>query len=74
MFTRIKKLIALSKLSIERTTILTPDGIEPVVVLKEALGDGKAEFLGEGTTEEFTDQERADKGTKGWYDQFKRLI
>lgn len=28
------------------------------------LGDGKAEFLGEGTHEEFVDQEREDKGTK----------
>lgn len=34
-------------------------------------GDGKAEFLGEGTHEEFIDQERADKGEDRWY---KRIL
>lgn len=28
-------------------------------------GDGKAEFLGEGTTEEFEELEKEDKGQKG---------
>lgn len=29
------------------------------------LGDGMASFLGEGTEEEFKDQEKSDKGLKG---------
>lgn len=36
---------------------------------QEAIGDGQAVFLGEGTHEEFVDQERADKGEKHWYDR-----
>lgn len=31
---------------------------------EEPLGDGKAEFLGEGTDEEFKDQIEKDKGFK----------
>lgn len=40
-------------------------------VTEEYFGDGKAEFLGEGTHEEFIDQERADKGEDKWY---KRIL
>lgn len=32
---------------------------------KEKLGDGKAVFFGEGTHEEFEEQEKEDKGLKG---------
>lgn len=39
--------------------------------LRESLGDGNAEFLGEGTTEEFLEQERTDKGEDKWY---KRIL
>lgn len=39
----------------------------------ETLGDGKAEFLGEGTTDEYLDQLREDEGSKSWYDRLKRL-
>lgn len=38
----------------------------------EPLGDGKAEFLGEGTHEEFVDMQREDNGTKKWYDRILR--
>jgi len=31
----------------------------------EELGDGKAEFLGEGTHDEFEEQVKEDKGLKG---------
>lgn len=34
-------------------------------------GDGQAAFLGEGTTEEFDDMLRADKGMDKWY---KRIL
>lgn len=32
---------------------------------QEPLGDGKGEFLGEGTEQEFEAQQKADKGLKG---------
>lgn len=41
--------------------------VTPLLTLKksdEFLGDGEAEFLGEGTQEEFKAQEEADKGFK----------
>lgn len=41
-------------------------------ILEESLGDGGAQFLGEGTHEEFIDQEREDKGTKKWYERILR--
>lgn len=37
----------------------------------EPIGDGKAEFLGEGTAQEFVEQQRADKGMDKWY---KRIL
>lgn len=40
----------------------------------ELEGDGKAEFLGEGTTEEYEDMIKEDKGEKPWYDRIKNLI
>lgn len=43
-------------------------------LIEEPIGDGNAVFLGDGTHEEFIDQEREDKGTKSWYDRLKRLV
>lgn len=43
----------------------------PTEIKDEFLGDGNAEFLGEGTTEEFLEQERTDKGEDKWY---KRIL
>jgi len=34
-------------------------------IKKAEGGDGKAEFIGEGTTEEFEEQEKKDKGQHG---------
>lgn len=41
---------------------------------QQPLGDGHAAFLGEGTEEEFLDQQRDDKGMKSWYERIKRAI
>lgn len=41
-----------------------PEGTQYVTVAEMELGDGKAEFLGEGTTEEFEEAERERKGFK----------
>ena len=34
------------------------------------LGDGKAVFIGEGTEEDFEEQQKEDDGTKAWYNIF----
>lgn len=36
-------------------------------------GDGKAEFIGQGTEEEYRDFELQEKGMKGWIDRLKQL-
>jgi hypothetical protein len=37
----------------------------------EAVNEGKAEFLGEGTVEEFEQSKKEDEGTAPWY---KRIL
>lgn len=39
----------------------------------EEVGDGKAEFFADPTPEEELEHERAEKGTKKWYDRLKIL-
>ena len=41
-----------------------PDDIKVIEKDNDTLGDGKAEFLGEGTQEEFLEMEREKKGLK----------
>lgn len=36
-------------------------------------GDGKAEFFGSGTEEEFKQMEAEDSGMKAWFDRLKNL-
>ena len=64
---RIKRVIKASK--------LTEEELAKQAAVVEAAGatqgDGKAEWLGEGSTDEFLDQQREDKGMRGWYDKFK---
>lgn len=43
--------------------------LQSLVALK---GDGKAEFLGEGTHEEYEDLIKEESGIKPWYDIFNR--
>ena len=47
----------------------------PATVIKSIpeRANGKAEFLGEGTEDEYLDLERKDKGLKDWYDRLKQL-
>lgn len=42
---------------------ITPEELREMLAVD--LGDGKAEFLGEGTDEEFKQQQNEDKGYKG---------
>lgn len=60
MFKRLKRLIALSKkdpVALKKLESLTE---EQMAIIPE-VGDGKAEFIGPGTEEEYLDQERKDK-------------
>lgn len=44
-----------------------------LVKIRGVEGDGKAVFLGEGTTEEFEDQQKVDKGLLGWYNRIRNM-
>ncbi len=62
MLDRLKTAWRLGQLKPEElNTLAEKHGIE----LELPLGDGKAEFLGEGTPQEFKDQQLADKGLRG---------
>lgn len=63
MLKRIKRIIALSKKDPEILDKLTDD----ILVNIPEDGNGKAEFFGPGTAEEFEEQERKDKGLDKWY-------
>lgn len=63
MFKRIKRILELSKRDKELVDKLT---LEQVVSIP-LEGDGKAEFLGEGTAEEFEEQTKKDKGLFGLF-------
>lgn len=74
MFKRLRRIIELSRKDpeiLEKYTELTPEEIE--LIPNASKGDGKAVFLGEGSTEEYIEQKRADEGLKGWYDRLKQL-
>lgn len=63
MFKRIKRIIQLSKKDHKRIDELTDDVISSVSL----EGDGKGVYLGEGTVEEFEDQQKKDKGLFGLF-------
>ncbi len=74
MFKRFHRVWELSKKDPEILDLyekLTPEEIADIPNVSK--GDGKAVFFGKGTTEEFIELERADKGLKGWYDRLKSL-
>lgn len=57
---RIRRAIELSKEPEEVSTEKLK-----ALLAEEPLGDGKAEFLGEGSQDEFAEQEKEDRGHKG---------
>lgn len=57
MFKRVKRLLELSKKDPIALQKLTDEQLDSI----PEAGDGKAEFLGVGTLEEFEEQERKDK-------------
>ena len=68
---RVKQAWRLSRLPDE--VISTTPNIADLLVKEAELGDGKAEFIGEGTHDDFVEQQRTDDGTKPWYERLKRL-
>lgn len=75
MFKRLKKLIALSKKDPKALAILESlDEEQLALVPDEELGDGKAEFIGEGTHEEFVEFQKEEEGLKPWYERLKNLV
>ena len=74
MFKRLKRLYELSKKDSEILDVydtLTPEEIKDIP--NASKGDGKAVFFSEGSSEDFLDQERKDKGLSGWYERLKNL-
>lgn len=66
MLKRLKRFWQLSNKdpkALEKLETLTDAQIDLIPV----EGDGKAEFIGAGTEEEFKDQQKADKGLKGLF-------
>lgn len=63
MFKRIRKIWELSRRDKKIVDKLT---LEEVVSIP-LEGDGKGEFLGEGTKEEFEDMEKGDRGVFGLF-------
>ncbi len=65
---RIKKAWELSRnksvMEADKLLPIRGDILFPIVTTESISGDGKAEFLGEGTIEEYRDQQEADKGFK----------
>lgn len=75
MIKRIKKLIALSKKDPAALKVL--EGLtdeQLALVPEENIGDGKAVFIGEGTHDDFLEQEKEDQGMKSWYERLKNLV
>jgi len=72
MFKRIHRLWELSKKDpevLDRYSQFTSEELADI----PDKGDGKAVFFGEGSQEEFVEQERKDKGLGGWYRRLRNL-
>jgi len=54
-----------------------PEALEQAMSVSDTIpeiGDGGGAFLGEGTHEEFLQQQREDEGMAPWYKRLERLI
>lgn len=72
MFKRLKRLYQLTKKDPKALELLEKLTQEQLEIIPQEP-DGKAEFLGSGTEEEFIDQQREDDGSKPWYERLKNL-
>lgn len=70
LFTRKKRVVVdFEKLPPELQKSLAEAIKEPE--LTQTIGDGNAEFLGEGTEEEWIAQQREDEGLEKWYKRWE---
>jgi len=69
MFDRFKRLWSLSRKDPKIFENLTSDLIDN---LPDAP-DGKAEFISEGSQEDYEEMLKEDKGLRGWYNRIKNL-
>ncbi len=75
MFKRLKRLIALTKKDPKALEVLEKLTDEQLALVPEQdLGDGKAEFIGEGSHEEFLEFQKEEEGMKPWYERIKNLV
>lgn len=72
MFNRIKRLWQLTKKDPKALEVLEGLSEEQLAIIPEQA-DGKAEFLGSGTQDEWLEQQREDDGTKPWYERLRNL-
>lgn len=72
MFKKLKRMYELSKKDPKALEALENLSPEQLAVIPDEV-DGKAEFLGEGTTEEYENMLKEDDGSKPWYDRLKNL-
>lgn len=70
---RLKRMWELSNKDSKTIDVLENLTTEQIKDIPEK-GDGTAEFLGEGTTEEYEEMVKEDKGEKGWYDRIKQML
>ena len=77
MFQRLKTIWRLSKVkNIQDADYLYASNSEEgkrIISVNEIPSDDQTVFFGEGTHDEFEDQQREDSGMKGWYDRIKNL-
>lgn len=77
---KIKNLVKLYQLlkkkpeAIDALSVEDIDKMENEKLKADTLGDGKAEFFGEPTSEEVLAFEREQAGTNAWYERLKKLI
>ena len=74
MFKRIRRLYELSKKDpeiLDKYATLTPEELADIPDVSK--GDGKAVFFGEGSQDEFLEQERKDQGLAGWYRRLRNM-
>lgn len=72
MLKRIKRLWQLTKKDSKALEVLEGLSDEQLAIIPDE-SDGKAEFLGSGTQEEWLEQQRDDDGSKPWYERLRNL-
>lgn len=62
-----------TKLSDAQIKVLSAEPESAIEIVKDPIGDGKAEFFGEPSEADQLAFEREEAGTQAWYDRLKNL-